>query len=60
MAPELEVEWFAFTKKKKFALLDLNDKSNTIEFSTAIDVIQDSYKMLATVDDCKATHIREP
>ncbi|KAK9200378.1 hypothetical protein WN944_015575 [Citrus x changshan-huyou] len=59
LPPEPDVEWVDFDKDKEFALPDLNDESNTVNFAAATLIVQDSYESMAAVGLDDNTHDEE-
>ncbi|KAK9179412.1 hypothetical protein WN943_028612 [Citrus x changshan-huyou] len=59
LPPEPDVEWVDFDEDKEFALPDLNDESNTVDFAAATLTVQDSYESMAAVGLDDNTHDEE-
>lgn len=59
LPPEPDVEWVDFDEDKEFALPDLNDESNTVDFTAATLIVQDSYESMAAVGLDDNTHDEE-
>ncbi|KAK9181039.1 hypothetical protein WN944_024176 [Citrus x changshan-huyou] len=59
LPPEPDVEWVDFAEEKEFALPDLNDESNTVDFAAATLIVQDSYESMAAVGLDDNTHVEE-
>ena len=53
------MEWVDFAEEKEFALPDLNDESNIVDFAAVTLIVQDSYESMATVGLDDNTHVEE-